>query len=173
MDGRVLAMDRLPRPRQCGLLPDTAIPTTPAVVPGQTLRAPGSPASSFTFTDTAARTGGELLAFDFALKPGGAVRSAVHPIQTERFEVPRRAGCASDRAAHADRGAGDVIEVEPGIAPGLRQRRRGGGPPHVEVRPALAMENMFAEVVAMAEAGRMTRRGMPRSLRELASAPRR
>ena len=29
----------------------------------------------------------------------------------------------------------------------------------VEVRPALAMEEMFAEVVAMAEAGRMTRRG--------------
>ena len=30
----------------------------------------------------------------------------------------------------------------------------------VEVRPALRMEEMFAEVVAMAEAGRMTRRGI-------------
>ena len=38
----------------------------------------------------------------------------------------------------------------------------------VEVRPALAMEEMFAEVVAMAEAGRMTRRGLPRRLRDLA-----
>ena len=39
---------------------------------------------------------------------------------------------------------------------------------HVEVRPALAMEEMFAEVVAMAESGRMTRRGLPRKLRDLA-----
>ena len=31
---------------------------------------------------------GELLAFDFALRPGGAVPLAhVHPVQTERFEV--------------------------------------------------------------------------------------
>ena len=34
---------------------------------------------------------------------------------------------------------------------------------HVEVRPALAMEEMFAEVVAMARAGQMTRRGLPRN----------
>ena len=38
----------------------------------------------------------------------------------------------------------------------------------VEVRPALAMEKMFAEVVAMAQAGRMTRRGLPRNLLDLA-----
>ena len=43
----------------------------------------------------------------------------------------------------------------------------------VEVRPALAMEQMFAEVVAMAEAGRLTRRGLPRSLFDLASLARR
>ncbi len=39
---------------------------------------------------------------------------------------------------------------------------------HVEVRPALAMEQMLAEVVALAEAGRMTERGMPRNLLDLA-----
>jgi hypothetical protein len=38
----------------------------------------------------------------------------------------------------------------------------------VEVRPALQMEEMLAEVVALAHAGRMTRRGLPRNLRELA-----
>ena len=38
----------------------------------------------------------------------------------------------------------------------------------VEVRPALAMEDMFAEVVEMAQAGRMTRRGLPRSPLDLA-----
>ena len=40
----------------------------------------------------------------------------------------------------------------------------------VEVRPALRMEEMFAEVVAMAEAGRMNRRGLPRNLLDLAVA---
>jgi hypothetical protein len=39
---------------------------------------------------------------------------------------------------------------------------------NVEVRPALAMEDMFADVIAMAEAGRMNRRGMPRNLLDLA-----
>ena len=38
----------------------------------------------------------------------------------------------------------------------------------VEVRPALAMEEMFADVIAMAQAGRMNRRGMPRNLLDLA-----
>ena len=43
----------------------------------------------------------------------------------------------------------------------------------VEVRPALRMEEMFAEVVAMAQAGRMTRRGLPRNLLDLATLARR
>jgi hypothetical protein len=43
----------------------------------------------------------------------------------------------------------------------------------VEVRPALAMEEMFAEVVAMAAAGRMGRSGMPRNLLDLAELARR
>ncbi len=154
-------------------MPDTAIPTTPAVVPGQTLENPVT-GERFTFTDTAASTGGELLAFDFALKPGGAVPIPhVHPIQTERFEVlaGRMRFRIGLRTLIAE--PGDVIEVEPGVAHGFANAGDEEARLHVEVRPALAMENMFAEVVAMAEAGRMTRRGMPRSLRELASLARR
>ena len=57
------------------------------ITPGQTLENPVT-GERFTFTHTAASTGGELLAFDFALRPGGAVPMPhVHPIQTERFEV--------------------------------------------------------------------------------------
>jgi hypothetical protein len=97
----------------------------------------------FTFTDTAASTDGKLLAFDFALRPGGKVPVPhVHPIQTERFEVV------------AGEGEGEA-----------RMR--------VEVRPALAMEYMFAEVIALAEAGKLTRRGMPRNLITLAQLARR
>ena len=43
----------------------------------------------------------------------------------------------------------------------------------VEVRPALKMEEMFAEVVALAEAGRMSRRGLPRNPLTLARLARR
>ena len=57
------------------------------IQPGQTLENPVT-GERFTFTDTAATTDGALLAFDFALRPGGAVPMPhVHPIQTERFEV--------------------------------------------------------------------------------------
>jgi len=38
----------------------------------------------------------------------------------------------------------------------------------VEVRPALAMERMFADVIALARAGRMTKRGLPRNPLDLA-----
>ena len=55
--------------------------------PGDTIANPVT-GERFTFTHTAASTDGELLAFDFALAPGGKVPIPhVHPIQTERFEV--------------------------------------------------------------------------------------
>ena len=57
------------------------------ITPGQTLDNPVT-GERFTFTDTAASSGGELLAFDFVLRPGGAVPIPhVHPVQNERFEV--------------------------------------------------------------------------------------
>jgi quercetin dioxygenase-like cupin family protein len=123
----------------------------------------------FTFTDTAATTGGELLAFELALRPGGAVPIPhVHPIQTERFEVVDghmtfRVGLRKLQA-----GPGDVVEVAPGVAHSFANPGDEEARVRVEVRPALAMEEMFAEVIAMAEAGRMNRRGMPRNLLDLA-----
>src|SRR5919109_3496915 len=85
------------------------------ITPGQTLENPVT-GERFTFTHTAAITDGELLAFDFALRPGGAVPIPhVHPIQTERFEVVScrmkfRVGLRTVIA-----GPGDVVEVEPGV----------------------------------------------------------
>lgn len=139
------------------------------VAPGQTLENPVT-GERFTFTDTAASTDGELLAFDFALRPGGAVPIAhVHPIQTERFEVV--AGRMRFRVGWHTRiaGPGDVVEVEPGVTHGFANAGDTEARLHVEVRPALEMERMFAEIVALAEAGRLTRRGLPRHLRDLAT----
>jgi quercetin dioxygenase-like cupin family protein len=138
------------------------------ITPGQTLENPVTGAR-FTFTHTAGSTNGELLAFDFALRPGGAVPIPhVHPIQTERFEVTHgrmrfRVGLRTVEA-----GPGDVVEVEPGVMHGFANAGDDEARVNVEVRPALAMDDMFADVIAMAEAGRMNRRGMPRNLLDLA-----
>jgi quercetin dioxygenase-like cupin family protein len=142
------------------------------ISPGQTLENPVT-GERFTFTHTAATTDGELLAFDFALRPGGAVPIAhVHPIQTERFEVTD--GLMSFRVGRRriTAGPGDVVEVAPGVPHSFANAGEGDARLRVEVRPALAMEEMFAEVISMARAGRMNRRGMPRNVLELAALAR-
>jgi quercetin dioxygenase-like cupin family protein len=142
--------------------------STPRIQPGQTVENPVT-GERFTFTHTAASTDGELLAFDFALRPGGAVPIPhVHPVQKERFEVTAgtmrfRVGLRTVIAV-----PGDVVEVEPGVMHSFANDGDGEARLRVEVRPALAMEEMFADVVELAEAGRMTRRGLPRNLLDLA-----
>jgi quercetin dioxygenase-like cupin family protein len=143
------------------------------IKPGDTIENPVT-GERFTFTHTAASTDGELLAFDFALRPGGAVPIPhVHPIQTERFEVTEgsmrfRVGLKTVIAE-----PGDVIEVEPGVMHSFANAGDTEAKLRVEVRPALQMEEMFAEVVALAESGQMTRRGMPRNPLVLADLARR
>jgi quercetin dioxygenase-like cupin family protein len=158
MMSRDPAMDSLTRGAETGDM----------ITPGQTLENPVT-GERFTFTDTASSTGGELLAFELALRPGGAVPIPhVHPIQTERFEVV--AGLIRFRLGLRRRlaGPGDVVEVAPGVVHGFANAGEEEARVRVEVRPALQMEQMLAEVVAMAQAGRMTRRGLPRNLRDLA-----
>jgi len=166
-------MDRLSDPAFNGRMPSSDHLHRPAVEPGQTLENPVT-GERFTFLHTAASTGGELLAFELGLKPGGAVPIPhVHPIQTERFEVV--AGRMRFRVGfrHVIAEAGDVVEVAPGVMHGFANAGDEDARVLVEVRPALAMEEMFAEVVALAKAGRMTRRGLPRNLFDLAALARR
>ena len=95
--------------------------------PGQTLENPVT-GERFTFTHTAASTDGELLAFDFALRPGGKVPIPhVHPIQTERFEVV--AGSVRFRLGLRTfvAGPGDVVEAPPGVAHGFANAGDGRG----------------------------------------------
>jgi quercetin dioxygenase-like cupin family protein len=136
--------------------------------PGDTLENPIT-GERFTFTDTAASTNGELLAFELALKPGGAVPVPhVHPIQTERFEVVSGRMLFRVGLRHVEARPGEVLEVEPGVTHGFANAGDEEVRVRVEVRPALAMEEMFADVIALARAGRMSRRGMPRNLLDFA-----
>jgi quercetin dioxygenase-like cupin family protein len=146
--------------------------STQIIRPGDTVENPVT-GERFTFTHTARSTGGELLAFELGLRPGGAVPMPhVHPIQTERFEVV--SGLMRFRVGLRKRmaGPGDVVEVAPGVMHSFANAGEDEARVLVEVRPALAMEQMFAEVVAMAEAGRMGPSGMPRNLRDLATLAR-
>ncbi|MGN6167222.1 MAG: cupin domain-containing protein [Solirubrobacteraceae bacterium] len=157
-----------------GLMQSNPSPQEPTMIsPGQTLENPVT-GERFTFRQTAASSGGELLAFDFALRPGGSVSIPhVHPIQTERFEVT--AGRMTFRVGlrKVEAGPGDVLEVAPGVSHSFANASDDEARLHVEVRPALAMEDMFAEVVAMAQTGRMSRSAMPRNLLDLADLARR
>jgi quercetin dioxygenase-like cupin family protein len=138
------------------------------IQPGDTLENPIT-GERFTFTDTAATTNGELLAFELGLKPGGAVPVPhVHPIQTERFEVVSGRMRFRVGLRHVEAGPGDVLEIEPGVTHGFANAGGEEARVRVEVRPALAMEEMFADVIALARTGRMTRRGMPRNLLDFA-----
>jgi quercetin dioxygenase-like cupin family protein len=138
------------------------------LTPGQTLENPVT-GERFTFTETAATTGGELLAFELGLRPGGAVPiTHVHPVQTERFEVVEGRMRFRLGRRMVEAGPGDVVEVAPGVRHGFANAGDGDARVRVEVRPALEMEDMFAEVIAMARAGRMSRGGMPRNLFDLA-----
>ena len=141
--------------------------------PGDTIANPVT-GERFTFTHTAASTGGELLAFDFALAPGGKVPVPhVHPIQTERFEVVSGAVRFRLGAKTFVAGPGEVVEAPPGVAHGFGNAGEGEARMRVEVRPALAMERMFEEVVGLAEAGKLTKRGLPRNPLTLAALARR
>ncbi|MEP6952998.1 MAG: cupin domain-containing protein [Solirubrobacteraceae bacterium] len=142
--------------------------SAPRVRPGQTIENPVT-GERFTFVHTAASSDGELLAFDFALQPGGAVPIAhVHPVQTERFEVVsgRMRFRLGRRTVLA--GPGDLLLVEPGVTHAFANAGAEEALLRVEVRPALAMEEMFADVIALARGGRLTARGMPRNLLDLA-----
>src|SRR3954451_597019 len=92
----------------------------------------------FTFTETAATTDGELLAFELGLRPGGAVPIPhVHPIQTERFEVVegRMRFRLGPRTVVAGPGGGQ--EGAPGVVHGFANAGHGDARMLVEVRPAL------------------------------------
>ena len=142
--------------------------STPRIQPGRTVENPVT-GERFTFTQTAATTDGELLAFDFALRPGGAVPIPhVHPVQTERFEVLEGQMRFKVGRRTVIAGPGEVVEVAPGVSHSFANAGDEEARLRVEVRPALAMEEMFADVIAMAEAGRMNRRGIPRNLFDLA-----
>jgi quercetin dioxygenase-like cupin family protein len=131
---------------------------------GQVIQNPVS-GERITFRQTAADTDGELLEVDVELTPDGHVPGThVHPAQEERFEVLSgkvrfRKGLRKIQAE-----AGDVVVVEPGKAHKFENVGDEGAAMRVQVRPALEMERLLETAVALAEEGRVTKKGMPKPL---------
>lgn len=135
---------------------------------GQTLVNPAS-RERITFRRTAAETGGELLAIDLELPPGGRVPGGLHlhPLQEERFEVLSgllrvRVGRLGRRRVVA--GPGEVVVVPAGTPHDFANPGGEDTLVRVEVRPALQMERLFETAVALAEQGRTMRNGIPKPL---------
>jgi quercetin dioxygenase-like cupin family protein len=110
-----------------------------------------------------AETGGELLAFDLYLPPGGHVPAGhVHPAQEERFTVI--AGLMRFRLGRQTIVArpGETVRVSPGKAHWFGAVGAQAAHAYVEVRPALRMEEFFAENEALSLAGRRGGARLPR-----------
>jgi len=113
----------------------------------------------------AAETGGRLLSFELRLEPGGHVpASHVHPEQEERFTV-LEGRMRFRRGLHVlVAGPGETVAVPPGTV--HRFANAGDGPvrAHVEVRPALRMQELLEVTAELARTGRTLTNGMPRPL---------
>ena len=112
---------------------------------GQTIENPVS-GERITFTQTAADTDGELLAFDMTLSVDGHVPGAhVHPAQEERFEIVSGTMKFRMNGKKIVAGPGDVVTVPAGAR---HKFANGGDEPvevRVEVRPALKMEDLLVQ----------------------------
>jgi mannose-6-phosphate isomerase-like protein (cupin superfamily) len=132
---------------------------------GQTLENPAS-GERITFRQTSASTAGELLAIDLELPAGRRVPGGqhVHPNQEERFAVV--AGTMRFRMGRKRvvAGPGEVVVVPPGQKHDFANVGDGDALVHVEVRPALNMEQLFETAVGLAEQGRTFLGGIPRPL---------
>jgi quercetin dioxygenase-like cupin family protein len=132
---------------------------------GQVLRNRAS-GERITFRQTAAETGGEFVAIDLELPPGGRVPGGLHrhPRQEERFEVVRGTMRFRLGRKRIVAGAGEVVVVPPGVPHDFANAGNEEALVRVEVRPALGMERLFEAAVALADQERTMRRGIPKPL---------
>jgi quercetin dioxygenase-like cupin family protein len=129
---------------------------------GQRITNPVS-GETITFRQTAADTGGELLAIDLELTPDGHVPGAhVHPEQEETFHVV--SGTMQFKLGRQTIMArpGETVVVPAGATHRFSNAGSDVARARVEVRPALKMEQLFETTIALAEEGRTTRKGMPK-----------
>ncbi len=115
---------------------------------------------------SAAETNGQLFRWEHALRPGARVPyDHVHAKQEERFEVTE--GTATVRLGDKTLtlGPGEIVVIPVGTPHGLRNETDGVVRVCTEVRPARQTERYFELVFALAQQGKVGKRGLPNPLR--------
>ena len=110
-------------------------------------------------------TGGERLAGDLYIRPGGAVAGKhVHSYITERFEVV--SGTVRLHVDGRDELArpGEVVEVRPGVVHDWWNVGEDEAHVRLEIRPAARFELMIQNLFGLANDGKTNERGVPRLL---------
>ena len=130
--------------------------------PGQTVFNPVT-GERITFVTTAAETNGERVEINLALKPHGAVPGLhVHPEQWETFHVVEGEMTFRYGLRKIVAGPGETVVVPPGAVHNFANAGDEEALVRVIVEPALDMEQLFATTVALAEEGKVDRKGMPK-----------
>ena len=135
------------------------------ITTGQSLRNSVT-GETLVFRTTSADTNGESVVVEAFVEPDGAVAAAhVHPSQEERFEV--LAGELEFKLGKSTIVAkpGDRVLVPAGTP--HRFRNVGAETAHFvcEVSPALGFEQLIETMFALAEDGKVSKKGMPSPLR--------
>jgi quercetin dioxygenase-like cupin family protein len=132
---------------------------------GQKLENPAS-GERITFRQTAADTGGELVALDLELPRGRRVPGGlhIHPLQEERFAVIEGTMHFRLGRKRVKAGPGEVVVVAAGVKHDFANAGDTDALVRVEIRPALEMERLFETAVDLAERGRTMLGGIPKPL---------
>jgi quercetin dioxygenase-like cupin family protein len=123
----------------------------------------------FSFSRTSDEQG-EVLHVETWVDPGGGVTPHVHPAMEERFEV--LAGNPSFLAGRSWRTAspGETVVVPAGVRHAYRNRTDAEVHMVCHVRPPSTLQEFLEEVSALSRAGKISRRGLPKSPRVLFEA---
>ena len=133
----------------------------PVAKPGDTIENPVN-GERITWIETAETTGGGLLAFDLALRPGAAVAARHrHVRQEERFRVE-----SGEIALEVDGEkrivvAGEEVTVAAGTAHRWGNEAEEESVVRVELRPSLDSETFFETFFGLARDGKTNAKGIP------------
>jgi quercetin dioxygenase-like cupin family protein len=132
---------------------------------GQVIENPVS-GERFTFLRTAADTNGELLQFELVLRPGGRIPIMHrHAAQEERFSITSGTVRARVRDGWREITAGETIVIARGTPHVLRNDSPEEARIIGELRPAMHTEEILEAMCALAQAGRVSKAGLPNPLR--------
>lgn len=128
---------------------------------GETIENPVN-GERITWIETAASSGGELLAGDLTLRPGAFVAAAHrHVRQEEHFEVRSGTIQLEVGGAHRSLGPGETATVPIGVAHRWWNAGADEAVVRVEFRPALDTETFFEVFFGLNRDGKTNRKGMP------------